>query len=69
MNGNEIKKADIGKPDSQCCKNCRAFDPRTGFCRALPPQVVLISGNLTSKFPKIEMPNLDYCEHFEQVVY
>jgi len=48
------------------CVNCKYFESRTKFCRRFPPVVVLVKGadgvdHVTSKFPKIGMPEVDYC--------
>lgn len=51
--------------DSGYCINCSHYEERTGFCRANPPtpyhEVVNGRHIITSKFPKIQNPNLDYC--------
>ena len=64
MNGND-HRIEIG-PDTKNCKNCEHFDERTMFCRAHPPIPMIVSTQdgdvLTSKFPKIEKPALDYCD-------
>ena len=57
--------------NSECCINCRFYQERTGFCRYNPPNSVQtfvkgIGEMITSVWPKVPMPTLDYCSHFEQ---
>lgn len=58
-------------PNTKCCLNCRFFDQRTAFCRLNPPQVVLQYVNRiaypTAAYPKIPVPNLDWCSYFENI--
>jgi len=63
----EIVHVEIG-PDTVCCANCKNLDVRTKFCRVGPPTPTVVNGTLTSKFPKIELPKLDYCSKFERSI-
>jgi len=58
-------------PKAKCCFNCKFFDQRTAFCRLNPPQVVLQYVNRvaypTAAYPKISVPFLDWCSHFENM--
>ena len=55
----------------QCCTVCYHFDTRTHFCRLNPPQPVVFFDHRTkehkisSKFPIITLPDVDYCSKFE----
>lgn len=55
---------------SECCAVCSFFDQRTGFCRLRPPQVVMTYANRmafpTAVWPKVPMPQLDWCGEFEK---
>lgn len=55
----------------KCCLNCKWFEQRTCFCRFQPPQIVLQAFNNiaypASVFPKISVPNLDWCSKFEAI--
>jgi len=59
--------------DNKCCFDCKYFDDRTHFCRRTPPIPVVFYDNKTkenkvsSKFPVITMPELDYCSQFETI--
>ena len=54
-------------PDSMVCWNCQKFERRTHFCRANPPQIVVFQdgpeNKVSSKFPVVMKPNMDYCEN------
>lgn len=56
---------------SKCCFNCKWFETRTCFCRLNPPQIVLQRLNAmsypSSIFPKISVPNLDWCSNFRNI--
>lgn len=67
----QIEEIDDIPEDQICCWNCRFFEKRNCFCRFNPPvpMVVNISGIqvTTSNYPKISMPNLDWCGKFEKI--
>lgn len=54
------------------CNNCIHFDQRTHFCRKAPPKPVVFydpkikENKVSSKFPVITLPELDYCSEFEE---
>lgn len=53
------------------CSLCKHFEPGTRFCRFNPPaaaiNVNIDEGNrITSLFPMIRKPELDYCSKFER---
>lgn len=54
-----------------CCAKCKFFDKRTSFCRANPPVVSSTNVNnriiYSTNFPKIQMPNLDFCHLIEKI--
>ena len=54
-------------PDSRVCWNCEKFERRTHFCRANPPQIVVFQdgpeNKVSSKFPVVMKPAMDYCEN------
>jgi hypothetical protein len=56
-------------PCKECCANCKWFDDRPKFCRLNPPSIIEIEKNekliITSMFPSIQMPAIDYCSKFE----
>jgi len=56
-------------PNKKCCFNCKYFEERTCFCRLNPPTPMntIIGGcqMTTSNFPRISIPNLDWCGKFE----
>lgn len=58
------------EPERVCCFNCRYFEERNNFCRFNPPipMNILVAGCsvTTSNFPRISMPNLDWCGKFEK---
>ena len=64
----EIEEIDDIDPKKMCCFNCKFFETRTGFCRLNPPQIInlYVAGNTypSANFPKIQMPDLDYCYQF-----
>jgi hypothetical protein len=47
------------------CKQCTYFDSDNSFCRRFPPTPVVIKRDgkqlVVSKYPVIQMPNVDYC--------
>ncbi len=52
------------------CNNCAYFEERTRFCRLNPPQpMTMVDADnyefLTSKFPKIQNPILDFCSFWK----
>lgn len=51
------------------CANCKFFEERTKFCRKNPPQANVVYENgktfFTSTFPKIQMPEIDFCWQHE----
>lgn len=51
------------------CKSCKWFCTRNNFCRKNPPTPITITHDdkeyITSKFPVIAKPELDYCSWFE----
>ena len=53
------------------CINCENFETRTHFCRLNPPiPMVFYEGrdmyqNVSSKWPVITQPNIDYCSNFK----
>lgn len=55
------------------CSRCLHFDPRTHFCRFNPPVPVVLFDerrnmvSVSSKWPVVAMPELDYCAHFSDV--
>ena len=54
----------------KCCAKCRYFETRTGFCRFNPPTpIVTYDKNnhpfVISVYSKINMPNIDWCQKFE----
>lgn len=56
--------------NQKCCLNCKWFEERTGFCRKNPPQSIPVYvkgiGQLTNNvWPKIPMPNVDWCSYFD----
>lgn len=56
-----------------CCKLCIYFEERTGFCRLNPPKSVqMIDRNgdeyITSVYPAIQKPELDWCSYFTVLV-
>ena len=57
------------QPDQVCCANCKWLDGRNKFCRLNPPSIIETEKNdrliITSMFPTIQMPALDYCSKFE----
>jgi len=65
-----MQQEEIDK-NMKCCLNCKWFESRTCFCRLLPPQIVLQAFNNiaypSSVFPKISVPNLDWCSKFENI--
>ena len=62
MNGNpDITVRTVEEPRLRCL-DCAAYEPRTGFCRCEPPRD---DGN-GARFPKIQMPFLDYCLKFKK---
>lgn len=54
-----------------CCK-CKYFEVRTHFCRKYPPTPLTVIENnksfYTSTFPKIQLPELDYCFEFDPII-
>ena len=57
------------------CAKCAHFEHRTHFCRLAPPQPVVFIGedndgnggirqSVSSKFPVVVHPDLDYCSHY-----
>lgn len=56
------------KNKTTTCINCIFFEARTGFCRKNPPVPITVQDNnktfITPAFPKIQMPNLDWCFEF-----
>lgn len=55
----------------KCCAKCRYFEERTCFCRYNPPVPIvtyLKNGQsfVTSVYSKINIPQLDWCQKFEQ---
>lgn len=59
-------------PKTKCCLNCKWFEERTGFCRANPPtpfpMYIKNVGNINSSaFPKISIPELDWCRLFDNI--
>lgn len=54
----------------KCCENCKFYDSRTHFCRFGPPQPMIFidsktkEQNVSSKWPVITKPQLDYCSNF-----
>jgi len=60
---------------TKSCQQCIHFEKRTHFCRLSPPQPVVFIGednngnggirnNVSSKFPVVVHPDLDYCSNF-----
>ena len=53
----------------KCCINCKYYDERTHFCRLNPPTPMIFYSegkqNVSSKFPVITQPTLDYCSFFK----
>ncbi len=53
--------------DARVCWNCEKFERRTHFCRANPPQIVVFQdgpeNKVSSKFPVVMKPSMDYCEN------
>lgn len=54
--------------DYHTCSNCKFYEERTRFCRRFPPTPLAIEENskfvFTSTFPKIHLPNVDFCGEF-----
>lgn len=54
-----------------CCQKCKFFEARNGFCRRKPPipMALNISGVqvTTSNYPKISMPDVDWCGEFQRM--
>lgn len=53
---------------AKSCETCAYFEARTKFCRRNPPVPIQATDGektyMTSTFPKIQMPQLDFCaEH------
>ena len=52
------------------CEKCKHFEARTKFCRKNPPTPLIVHENgksfITSTFPKIQMPQLDFCAYFDK---
>lgn len=63
---------DTDDTNISCCANCSFYDVRTGFCRLNPPQVVISYVNNmafpTAAWPKINMPQLDWCSNFNECI-
>jgi hypothetical protein len=57
--------------NKNCCQNCEFFEPRTSFCRRYPPTPMIINvGGVqvtTSNFPKISIPDVDWCGEFNLI--
>jgi hypothetical protein len=61
------------------CSRCRFYEERTHFCRLAPPIPIVFtnedsygngnerSQNVSSKFPVIVHPEIDYCSQFKPV--
>lgn len=53
------------------CLLCKYFEPRSSFCRKNPPHPIVINDehgtHITSAFPKINCPTLDWCSYFEKI--
>lgn len=53
------------------CETCKYFESRTKFCRKNPPNSIVIEENgkkfMTSSFPKIQMPQLDFCAEYKNI--
>ena len=53
-----------------CCQDCKFFEERTRFCRKNPPMSVIMVDHgksfMSSSFPKIQMPQIDFCFSFEK---
>lgn len=66
----QIEEIDDVPKEKICCLNCKFFESRTCFCRLNPPvpmNVIIGSCSVTtSNFPRINMPNLDWCGKFER---
>jgi len=62
-------KYDEDYDDIECCSKCRFFEDRTHFCRFDPPiPIIFYDGNIqnvSSKFPVITKPDIDYCGKFK----
>jgi hypothetical protein len=54
-----------------CCQNCKFFECRNNFCRRYPPTPMIINvGGVqvtTSNFPKITIPDVDWCGEFIKI--
>ena len=54
---------------SKSCETCAHFEARTKFCRRNPPVPIQITEDkktyITSTFPKIQMPQLDFCAEYK----
>ena len=48
-----------------CCATCPAFEERTKFCRANPPQPLIQINDgrdfVVSKYPVVVYPDTDWC--------
>lgn len=58
------------EPDKVCCHNCKYFEERNNFCRFNPPvpmNIMIADCQVTtSNFPRISMPNIDWCGRFQK---
>ena len=63
----ENQEIDLNK---KCCYNCKFFEQRNCFCRFFPPTPMIVNvGGVqvtTSNYPKISIPELDWCGQFEK---
>lgn len=56
-----------------CCQKCKFFEQRNSFCRFYPPTPMTINVSgiqvTTSNFPKITIPDVDWCGQFQEKDY
>jgi len=66
--------------DNYNCKSCKHFEPRTGFCRRLPPTPITITIEdktdndkkktiVVSKYPVPAFPESDWCGEYTDKVF
>ena len=56
---------------NETCETCAFFEARTKFCRRNPPTSIVMEEDgkkfMTSSFPKIQMPQLDFCSEWQKM--